>query len=98
MIRVVIPYHLRTLAKVNGEVRLELDAPASIGDVLDALEQVYPLLRGTLRDHTTKQRRPFIRYFACKTDLSNEPSTTLLPDAVLEAREPFMIIGAMAGG
>lgn len=98
MIRVVIPYHLRTLTQLTGEIRLELEGQATIGNVLDALEQTYPLLCGTLRDHTTKERRPFIRFFACKTDFSNEPAHTPLPEAVLEAREPFLIIGAMAGG
>ena len=98
MIRVVLPYHLRTLARVEGEVRLEVPSPVSIRAVLDALEASHPVLRGTIRDHDTLKRRPFVRFFACKEDLSLEPPDTRLPDAVASGAEPFLIIGAMAGG
>lgn len=98
MIRVVLPYHLRNLAKVDGEVQVELEGAATLGAVLDVLEASYPALRGTIRDHGTLRRRPFIRFFACKEDLSNEPQDTPLPDAVVAGTEPLMIIGAMAGG
>ena len=98
MIRVLLPFHLRTLARVDGEVQLEVANPVTLRSVLDALEGRYPMLRGTLRDHTTLQRRPFIRFFACKEDLSLEPPETQLPDAVASGAEPFLIIGAMAGG
>lgn len=98
MIRVVLPYHLRNLARVEGEVQLELMRPATIGAALDALEARYPVLRGTLRDHVTLKRRPFIRFFACKEDLSLEAPDTLLPDAVTSGKEPFLVVGAMAGG
>ena len=98
MIRVVLPYHLRNLARIDGEVQLDLAAPATIGSVLDALETRFPNLRGTIRDHTTLKRRPFIRFFACKEDLSLEPPDTPLPAAVLDGSEPFMVIGAIAGG
>ena len=98
MIRVVLPYHLRNLARVDGEVELALTPPVSVGSVLDALETRYPMLRGTIRDHVTRERRPFIRFFACKEDLSLDPPDTPLPAAVLEGREPFLVIGAMAGG
>lgn len=100
MIRVVIPFHLRTLANVNGEVALDPDPakPVSIRTALDALEAKYPMLRGTIRDHGTFQRRPFVRYFACERDLSLEPPETPLPDAVATGREPLMIVGAIAGG
>ena len=98
MIRVVLPYHLRTLARVEGEVELEVDSPVTLRAVLDALEARYPSLRGTIRDHGTLQRRPFIRYFACKEDLSHEPPETPLPEAITSGAEPFMIVGAMAGG
>ena len=98
MIRIVLPFHLRTLARVDGEVRLEVAAPSTIGAVLDALEEKFPALRGTIRDHDTSQRRPFIRFFACKEDLSLEPPDTPLPAAVLAGTEPFCIVGAMAGG
>ncbi len=97
--RVALPYHLRTLARVPGEeVELNVPAPATIAAVLDALEAQYPMLRGTVRDHDTLKRRPFIRFFACKEDLSLEPADTVLPDAVVKGEEPFLIIGAMAGG
>lgn len=98
MIRVVLPYHLRTLARVEGEVRLEVGNPTTLGAVLDALESRYPMLRGTIRDHDTLRRRPFIRFFACKEDMSNEPPETGLPDTVVNGAEPFLIVGAMAGG
>ena len=98
MIRIVLPYHLRNLARVTGEVELELVRDKTIGAVLDALETKFPMLRGTIRDYGTLKRRPFIRYFACKEDWSHEPAETLLPDPVLNGDEPFMIVGAMAGG
>ena len=98
MIRVVLPYHLRNLARVGDEVQVEVGSPPTLGAVLDALEASYPALRGTIRDHTTRQRRPFVRFFACKEDLSHEPPDTPLPDAVATGAEPFLIIGAMAGG
>jgi molybdopterin converting factor small subunit len=98
MIRVELPTHLRTLARVPGEVELQLDGPATQGAVLDALEAQYPMLRGTIRDHVTRQRRPFVRFFACQQDLSHEPPDALLPEAVVRGAEPFLIIGAMAGG
>jgi sulfur-carrier protein len=98
MIRVVIPHHLRTLANVRKEVTLEIEGPVTQSAVLDALEAQYPMLRGTIRDHKTKQRRPFIRFFACEEDLSHEPPDAPLPEAVVTGREPFLIIGAMAGG
>jgi hypothetical protein len=98
MIRVTLPKHLRTLAEVEGEVQLEVAAPVTTASVLDALESRFPVLRGTVRDHTTKKRRDFIRFFACEEDLSNDPTDALLPQAVVEGREPFMVVGAMAGG
>ena len=98
MIRVVLPFHLRNLARMDGEVELEIAAPVTIGAVLDALETRHPVLRGTIRDHGTLKRRPFIRYFACKEDLSLESPETPLPDAVVSGTEPFLIVGAMAGG
>jgi sulfur-carrier protein len=98
MIRVVLPFHLRNLARVEGEVSVDVPEPITVGAVLDALEAAYPMLRGTIRDHGTKKRRPFIRYFACKEDLSLEPLDTRLPGAVLDGKEPFLVIGAMAGG
>ena len=98
MIRVVLPFHLRNLARVDGEVQLEVASPATLGALLDALEVRYPVLRGTLRDHVTLKRRPFIRFFACKEDLSLEPPQTRLPDEVVDGAEPFLIIGAIAGG
>jgi sulfur-carrier protein len=96
--RIVLPYHLRNLARIEGEVDLEVPGPATVGAVLDALEARYPVLRGTVRDHVTLKRRPFVRFFACKEDLSLEPADTLLPEAVVRGEEPFLIIGAMAGG
>ena len=98
MIRVVLPAHLRTLAGVNGEVRVETAEPATIGSVLDALEERYPVLRGTIRDHVTLQRRPFLRFFACEQDLSHDEPDSLLPDSVARGKEPFMVVGAIAGG
>ena len=98
MIRVVLPQHLRTLAQVSKEVELQVEGPMTLGSVLDALEIQYPMLRGTIRDHTTKQRRPFIRFFACGEDWSLELQDVQLPDAVVKGTEPFRIVGAMAGG
>ncbi|MCB9135616.1 MAG: MoaD/ThiS family protein [Anaerolineales bacterium] len=98
MIRVVIPTHLRTLAKVDREVELEIERPVTQRAVLDALETRYPMLRGTIRDHVTLKRRDFIRFFACGEDLSHEPADSLLPDPVVNGTEPFRIVGAMAGG
>jgi hypothetical protein len=98
MIRVVLPYHLRTLARVDDEVQLEVAGPVTVPAVLDALEARYPALRGTIRDHETLQRRPFLRFFAIKEDLSHEPPETPLPEAVVSGEEPFLIVGAMAGG
>jgi hypothetical protein len=98
MIRVVLPYHLRNLARVDGEVQLEVESPVTVRAVLDALEARYPALRGTIRDHGTLKRRPFVRFFACKEDLSLELPEARLPDAVARGEEPFLIVGAMAGG
>ena len=98
MIRVVLPAHLRTLAHVDGEVELHLEGPATQRSVLDALEARYPMLRGTIRDQVTHQRRAFVRFFACEQDLSHEPPDASLPDAVAMGTEPFLIVGAMAGG
>lgn len=98
MIRIMLPYHLRILARVEGEVQLELPAPATMQAALDALEARYPVLRGTIRDQRTLQRRPFIRFFACKEDLSHDPVDRGLPGAVTAGVEPLLIVGAMAGG
>ena len=98
MIRVYLPAHLRTLARVNGEVQLEVEGSVTQRSVLDALEATYPTLRGTIRDHVTQQRRAFVRFFACEQDLSHESPDALLPDAVVAGEEPFMIVGAIAGG
>ena len=98
MIRVVLPAHLRDLAKVNGELALEVPPPVTIRSLLDALEAGFPALQGTIRDHVTGQRRPFIRFFACAEDLSHDSPETELPAAVQSAAEPFLIIGAIAGG
>ena len=98
MIRVILPAHLRTLAKVSGEVQLEVDGPVTQRSVLDALEARYPMLRGTIRDQVTQQRRPFVRFFACEEDLSHESPDALLPDAVAKGAEPFLLVGAIAGG
>jgi sulfur-carrier protein len=97
-IRVILPPHLRTLAHVGNEVTLEIEGPVTQRSVLDALEARYPMLRGTIRDHVTHQRRPFLRFFACEEDLSHEPPDAPLPDAVASGKEPFMVIGAIAGG
>ncbi|MEP6534174.1 MAG: MoaD/ThiS family protein [Bryobacteraceae bacterium] len=98
MIRLVLPAHLRSLARVPGEVALEIEGPVTQRSVLDALEVRYPALRGTLRDHVTQQRRPFIRFFACAEDLSHESPDAPLPDAVAAGTEPFLVVGAIAGG
>jgi molybdopterin synthase sulfur carrier subunit len=98
MIRVVLPAHLRTLARVDGEVELHLEGPATQRSVLDALEACYPMLRGTMRDQVTHQRRAFVRFFACEQDLSHEPPDAPLPDAVAMGVEPLLVVGAMAGG
>jgi len=98
MIRVVLPFHLKNLARVEGEVQLELASPVTIKTVLDALEAKHPALRGTIRDHGTLKRRPFIRFFVCKEDLSLEPPETSLPDEIVNGSEPFLVVGAMAGG
>jgi molybdopterin synthase sulfur carrier subunit len=98
MIRVVLPYHLRNLAKVGDELQFDIPEPATIGKVLDAIEERYPVLRGAIRDHGTLKRRPFVRFFACKEDLSHEPVETPLPEAVVRGEEPFMVVGAIAGG
>ena len=98
MIRVVLPLHLRTLARVHGEVTLAVDGPVTQRSVLDALEVRYPVLRGTIRDQVTLQRRPFVRFFACERDLSHELPDSPLPDAVATGAEPYQIVGAMAGG
>jgi molybdopterin synthase sulfur carrier subunit len=98
MIRVVLPFHLRTLARVDGEVQLEVPPPVTLRSIIDALEVRYPVLRGTIRDHITMKRRPFVRFFACKEDLSLEPPETPVPEAIASGAEPFLIVGAMAGG
>jgi molybdopterin synthase sulfur carrier subunit len=97
-IRVELPYHLRNLAQVGSEITLEVTRPVSVAAVLDALEERYPMLRGTIRDHGTLKRRPFLRFFACQEDLSMEPMENPLPEAITEGREPLLIIGAIAGG
>jgi sulfur-carrier protein len=98
MIRVVLPAHLRTLARVDGEVTLHVESPVTLRAVLDALEAKYPMLRGTVRDHVTHERRAFVRFFACEGDLSHESPDTPLPDAVARGAEPFLVVGAIAGG
>jgi sulfur-carrier protein len=98
MIRVILPPHLRTLAHAGGEVEIEVEGQATQRSVLDALEARYPMLRGTIRDQVTQQRRPFLRFFACEEDLSHEPPDASLPDAVASGAEPFIVIGAIAGG
>ncbi len=97
-IRVQLPYHLRNLAHVDNEITLEVPAPVSITSVLNALEAHYPMLRGTIRDHDTLKRRPFLRFFACQEDLSMDPMENPLPDPIVQGREPLLIIGAIAGG
>jgi hypothetical protein len=98
MIRVVLPYHLQTLARVGPEVTLDIAGPITIRSVLDALEARYPMLRGTIRDHGTLKRRPFLRFFACEEDFSLEPPGTPLPEKVASGEEPFLVVGAIAGG
>ena len=98
MIRVVLPAHLRTLARADGEVELDVAGEITLGSVLDTLERRYPVLEGTIRDHVTKRRRPFVRFYACEQDLSHEALTTLLPAEVVAGREPLLVVGAMAGG
>jgi molybdopterin synthase sulfur carrier subunit len=98
MIRVILPFHLRTLAHVGGDVELDVEGPITQRSVLDALESRYPMLRGTIRDHVTQERRPFLRFFACEQDLSHEPPDAPLPDAVASGAEPLVILGAIAGG
>jgi hypothetical protein len=98
MIRVVLPHHLQSLAQVGREVELQVEGPATVSSVLDALEARYPALGGTIRDHATKQRRPFLRFFACGQDLSHEPPDAPLPEAVATGEEPLRVVGAMAGG
>ncbi len=98
MIRVALPFHLRTLAQVDDEITLDVEGAVTVRSVLDALEAKYPVLRGTIRDHDTGRRRPFIRFFACEEDLSHEPPDAPLPDAVVSGKEPFCVIGAIAGG
>ncbi|MGA7077517.1 MAG: MoaD/ThiS family protein [Terriglobales bacterium] len=98
MIRVIIPHHLQTLAQVRGELELDVESPATQRSVLDALEARYPMLRGTIRDQVTHERRAFLRFFACEQDLSHEPADAPLPEAVASGKEPFIVIGAIAGG
>jgi hypothetical protein len=98
MIRVVLPHHLRTLARVGDEIDVDVSDSATVQSVLDALETNYPMLRGTMRDHVTRQRRPLVRFFACGEDISHEPPDTQLPDAVATGAEPFFVMGAIAGG
>jgi hypothetical protein len=98
MIRVVLPPHLRGLARISGEIKLEINGAPTQRAVLDALEASYPMLRGTIRDHLTQKRRAFVRFFACSEDLSHEPPDAPLPDAIATGKEPFMIVGAIAGG
>ena len=98
MIRVMLPAHLRTLARVKGEVELQVEGPVTTRSILDALEAGYPMLRGTIRDHVTQQRRAFVRFFACEEDVSHESPDAPLPDAVATGAEPFMVVGAIAGG
>jgi len=98
MIRVILPFHLRNLAHIGAEVTLEVEGPVTQRSVLDALEARYPMLRGAIRDHVTLERRPFLRFFACEEDLSHNPPDAPLPDAVASGKEPFLIIGAIAGG
>jgi hypothetical protein len=98
MIRVQLPAHLQTLARVSGDVVLDLGAPATLGSVLDAVEAVHPVLRGTIRDQVTHARRPFVRFFACEEDFSHEAPDVLLPEQVASGAEPFLVVGAMAGG
>jgi hypothetical protein len=98
VIRVVLPQHLQRLARVGGEIEVQVGAPVTLGAVLDALEATHPVLRGTIRDHVTLRRRPFVRFFACEEDMSHESPDTALPQPVADGREPFLIVGALAGG
>lgn len=98
MIRVVLPAHLRTIARVQGEVTLDIDGAVTARSILDALEAKYPALLGTIRDHVTKQRRPYVRFFACEQDFSHDPIDTPMPEAVANGSEPFLVVGAVAGG
>jgi sulfur-carrier protein len=98
MIRVILPYHLQTLAQVGAEITLDVPIPITQRSILDALETRYPMLRGTIRDHVTQQRRPFLRFFACEEDLTHEPPDAQLPDAIASGADPFFIVGAIAGG
>ncbi len=98
MIRVMLPQHLRTLARVSGEVTVEVPGAPTLGGVLTALESAYPVLQGTIRDHVTLKRRPFVRFYACEQDLSHEAPDAALPEAVVSGAEPFLVVGAMAGG
>jgi hypothetical protein len=98
MIRVILPQHLRTLAHVGSEVEIQVDGAVTLQSILDAIEARYPMLRGTIRDHDTLERRPFLRFFACEEDLSHQPPDTPLPQAVVSGKEPFIVIGAIAGG
>ena len=98
MIRVLLPFHLRTLARVDGEVQLQVGDHPTLSSVLEALEATYPVLRGAIREHVTLRRRPFVRFYACEQDLSHEPPDTPLPEPVVKGTEPFLVIGAMAGG
>jgi sulfur-carrier protein len=98
MIRVVIPFHLRTLANITGEIKVEVTPPITVHSILDAVESRYPMLRGTIRDHVTQKRRDFLRFYACQNDLSNDPTDIPLPDQVASGAEPFLVIGAIAGG
>ena len=98
MIRIILPFHLRNLAHVGAEVMLDIEGPVTQRSVLDALEARYPMLRGTIRDHVTQKRRPYVRFYACTEDLSHEPPDSPLPDAVAAGAEPFLVVGAMAGG
>jgi hypothetical protein len=98
MIRIAIPFHLRTLAKVSGELQLDVPAPVTIDAILTAIEEKYPVLQGTIRDHTTRKRRPFIRFYANEQDLSNDPTNLPMPEEIVTGRQPFLIVGAIAGG
>ena len=98
MIRILLPQPLRTLARVEGEVELSVEGAVTLRSVLDALEEAYPALRGTIRDHATRARRPYVRFFACEQDLSHEPADAPLPEAVVTGQEPFLVVGAIAGG
>ena len=98
MIRIALPAHLRNLARIEGDLELEIEGPATVGSVLDAIEDLYPMLRGTIRDQGTKERRAFVRFFACEQDLSHDPPDAPLPEAVTSGAEPLIVLGAIAGG